>query len=150
MRRVIVDTGPLIGWFDANDAHHVPARRFFDNYAGELLSTWPVLGEVCHLLPDRMVSGFLRWVGRGGITVVDVPASSLPGLADRIDKYADLPMDLADASLIWLAESSGVLEVATIDRRDFGIYRTARGKALRNVLAEPDPPRPRPQRTRKR
>ncbi len=66
-----------------------------------------------------------------------MPTSALSGLAGRIDKYADLPMDLADASLIWLAESMGLLEVLTIDRRDFGIHRMARGQALRNVLLEP-------------
>lgn len=65
-----------------------------------------------------------------------MPRSALPGLADRIDKYADLPMDLADASLIWLAESMGLLELLKIDRRDFGSYRSARGRNLRNVLFE--------------
>lgn len=134
MQRVIVDAGPLIGWFDASDAYHELVRGFLDNYSGELLTTWPVLTEVSHLLPERLVVSFVRWVGRGGVTVIDVPASALSGLADRIDKYADLPMDLADASLIWLAESLGLLEVLTIDRRDFGIYRTTRGQALRNVL----------------
>ena len=84
-----------------------------------------------------MVSGFLRWVGSGGLTVVDVPAGATLGLADRMDKYADLPMDLADASLIWLAESLGVLDILTLDRRDFGVYRTERGKTLRNVLDAP-------------
>lgn len=142
MQRVIVDAGPLIGWFDANDPYHELARGFFEGYSGELLSTWPVLGEVCHLLPERMVAGFLRWVGRGGLTVVDVPVSALRGLADRIDKYADLPMDLADASLIWLAESLGLLDLLTIDQRDFGIYRTARGQTLRNVLVDTLPPAP--------
>ena len=143
MQRVIVDAGPLIGWLDATDAHHASVRDFFTHYRGELLSTWPVLTEVCHLLPEQMVADFLRWVGRGGITVVEVPVSVLPSLADRIDKYSDLPMDLADASLIWLAESLGLLDVLTIDRRDFGIYRTGRGKALRNVLFEPAPSAPR-------
>jgi hypothetical protein len=45
-------------------------------------------------------------------------------------------MDLADASLIWLAETRGVLDILTLDRRDFGIYRTTRGKALRNRLVD--------------
>jgi uncharacterized protein len=139
--RVIVDTGPLIAWFDANDTHHALARRFLDGYGGELLTTWPVLVEVCHLLPEHVVAGFMRWVGRGGVTVVDVPVTALSGLADRIDKYADLPMDLADCSLLWLAESIGLLDIATLDRRDFGVYRTARGQALRNVLFDP-PQRP--------
>lgn len=149
MHRVLVDAGPLIGWFDSHDPYHVLVRDFFQTYRGELLSTWPVLGEVCHLLPQSMVAGFLRWVGSGGVSVVDVPVSALPGLADRIDKYADLPMDLADASLVWLAESLGLLDVLTIDRQDFGIYRTARGKALRNLLFDPSPPAPARRRTRK-
>lgn len=138
-QRVIIDAGPLIGWFDAADAHHAAVKAFLNPYRGELLSTWPVLTEVCHLLPDSLVPGFLRWVGHGGLTLVDVPAHTSLVLADRMDKYADLPMDLADASLIWLAETTGVLDVLTIDRRDFGIYRTVRGMALRNVL-DPTPP----------
>ncbi len=138
-QRLIVDAAPLIGWFDANDAYHAMVRGFFDGYTGDLLSTWPVLSEVCHLLPEHMVANFVRWVGRGGVTVIDVPASAIPALADRMDKYADLPMDLADASLIRLAESLGVMDILTIDRRDFGIYRTSRGKALRNVLFEAEP-----------
>ena len=51
-----------------------------------------------------------------------------------MDKYTDLPMDLADTSFILLAEGTGVLNVQTNDHREFGIFRTARGKSLRNVL----------------
>ena len=50
-------------------------------------------------------------------------------------KYADLPMDLADATLLWVAEREGVLDVLTLDKRDSGIYRTARGGMLRDVLS---------------
>lgn len=134
MRRVLADTGPLVAWFDADDAHHEAVKRYLDGYDGELLSTWPVLTETCHLLPESMVPGFMQWVARGGLTIADLPPSAALALAERMGKYADLPMDLADASLIWLAENLGVLEVLTLDRRDFGIYRTDRGKALRNVL----------------
>ncbi len=65
---------------------------------------------------------------------MEIPVSSLRALATRMDKYADLPMDLADATLLWVAEREGVLDVLTLDRRDFGIYRTARGRMLRDVL----------------
>lgn len=134
VRRALMDTGPLVAWLDAADRQHGLVRTFMTGYRDELLSTWPVLTEVCHLLPEALVSGFLRWVEAGGMTIVEVPPAALPVLADRMDKYADLPMDLADASLIWVAETTGVLDVVTLDRRDFGIYRTARGKALRNLL----------------
>jgi uncharacterized protein len=133
-QQLIVDTGPLIAWFDANDTHHARVCAFFDTFDGELFSTWPVLTEVCHLLPEHLVAAFLRWAGLGAVTVVEVPSSALVGLAERMDKYADLPMDLADATLIWLAENRGLLDVLTIDSRDFGVYRTAQGQALRNVL----------------
>ena len=148
-QRLLIDAGPLIGLFDASDAWHTTVRSYLDAFRGELISTWPVLTEVCHLLPDSLVPVFLRWVGHGGLTVVDVPAPASLVLADRMDKYADLPMDLADASLIWVAESTGVLDLLTIDRRDFGIYRTARGKALRNALDTAPPAKarlPRPSR----
>ncbi|NRF68896.1 PIN domain-containing protein [Aquincola sp. S2] len=133
-RRLLVDTGPLVAWIDAADGHHATVRAFMDRFEGELISTWPVLTEVCHLLPEHLVSKFVRWVGCGGMTMIDLPGSAAIVLADRMDKYADLPMDLADASLIWVAESTGVLDILTTDRRDFGIYRTERGKALRNAL----------------
>ena len=142
MQRVIVDAGPLIGWFNADDEYHALSRQYFDTFSGELLTTWPALGEVCALLPGRMVAPFLRWVAMGGVTVVDVPVSALAGLADRMDRYAKLPMDLADATLIWLAESLSLLDIATVGQRDFAVYRTARGEALRNVLFSPPPARP--------
>ena len=135
--RVIVDTGPLVAWLDAADAHHAQVTAWLGRYQGQLISTWPVVTESCHLLPARMVADFLRWVGAGGLTVLELPAASVPGLADRMDKYADLPVDLADASPLWAAETLGVLDVLTLDRRDFGVYRTVRGKSLRNLLDLP-------------
>lgn len=137
MPRVLVDTGPLVAWLDAADAQHELVRAFFADFKGELISTWPVLTEVCHLLPQRSIAPFLRWVGAGGLTLVELPAATTMVLADRIDKYADLPMDLADASLIWLAEARGLLDIVTLDRRDFGVYRTERGTFLRNLLDAP-------------
>ena len=133
-RRVIVDTGPLVGWFDAADPSHAAVHDFLGAFEGELLSTWPVLTEVSHLVPEHLVTPFLRWVGAGGVTVVELPVAATIALADRMDKYADLPMDLADASLIWVAETLGVLDILTLDRRDFGVYRTERGRSLRNLL----------------
>lgn len=60
--------------------------------------------------------------------------SALATLADWKEKYRDLPMDLADASLIWVAQLTGVIEILTIDRKDFSVYRLPNGKALHLVL----------------
>ena len=135
MQRVIVDAGPLIGWFDANDPCHAMVREFFEGYTGEFLSTWPVLGEVCHLLPERMVADFLRWVGRGGLTLVDVPASALSGVADRIDKYADLPMSLADACLVRMSEILPDPVLLTTDPA-FRIYRRLGRKTIPRAMPD--------------
>ena len=134
MRRVLLDTGPLVAWLDRDDAHHAPVKRWMTAFQGELLTTWPVVTEACHMVPERAAPMLLRWIERGGATLVEIPVSSLRAMATRMDKYADLPMDLADATLLWVAEHEGVLEVLTLDRRDFGIYRTARGRVLRDVL----------------
>ena len=139
-RRLLVDTGPLVAWLDAADRRHAEVSAYLAEFDGELLTTWPVLTEVCHLLPEHLVPRFLRWVGSGGLSVAELPAAVALGLADRMDKYADLPMDLADATLVWLAEHTGILEVLTLDRRDFGIYRTERGSLLRNVLEQTPAP----------
>ncbi len=59
----------------------------------------------------------------------------LPGLAALIRKYSDRPMDLADASLVWLANRTGISDIITLDRADFSVYRTAKRKAFRNLMA---------------
>jgi predicted nucleic acid-binding protein len=49
-------------------------------------------------------------------------------------QYGDLPMDLADASLLWVAQEHGLRRIATLDRCDFGIYRLPGGESLENLL----------------
>ena len=58
----------------------------------------------------------------------------LPGLSKMMRKYADRPMDLADASLVWLANQACVTDIITIDRADFAVYRTNKRKTFRNVF----------------
>jgi uncharacterized protein len=134
LRRVLLDTGPLVAWLDRDDTHHLRVARWMEAYRGELITTWPVLTEACHLVPASAAPKLLHWIERGGATLAEVPVSSLRAIATRMEKYADLPMDLADATLLWVAEREGVMDVLTLDRRDFGIYRTTRGRMLRDVL----------------
>lgn len=133
----LADTGPLVASFDRGDPEHRRARRFLSGFKGNLITTWPVLTEVCHLLPRHVVERFMTWAGGGGLVVYEMPPDTLRDLHVLMQKYADLPMDLADASLVWLAGAIGLLDIVTLDDRDFTAYRTAAGKPFRNLLPSP-------------
>lgn len=123
MRRVLVDTGALVALVRERDAYHERAVRFFGDFrAGELLTTVAVLTETLHLLPGRYGPLVIEFVRPPLWRVMDI-AAGLPRIAELLVKYADRPMDFADASLVWAAEQSGAREVLTTDE-DFSIYRT--------------------------
>jgi predicted nucleic acid-binding protein len=130
----LVDTGPLVAWFDRSDQDHLLCARYFASTPGPLISTWPVATEVCHLVPAAVAPRFLEWIQLGGMQLAEIPTAALLSIAPWMRQYNDLPMDLADASLLWLAHQSGIRAIATLDRRDFGVYRLPGGEALINVL----------------
>ena len=134
MPSILVDAGPLIALLNPVDKHHRAVKAYWRRFNGRCLTTWPVLAEVCHFLPEHMQIAFLRWADGGGISVVEMHETALSSLADWKEKYRDLPMDLADASLIWVAQQTGVLDILTIDRKDFSVYRMPGGKSLKLVL----------------
>ncbi|MGI8894688.1 MAG: type II toxin-antitoxin system VapC family toxin [Casimicrobiaceae bacterium] len=134
MQSTLVDAGPLIALVDRSDRHHSKVKRFLDDYRGQLLSTWPVLAEACQFMPERAQVRFLRWAAAGGLNVVELPESALLVIADWKGKYRNLPMDLADASLLWVAEQTGICDILTIDLRDLAAYRLPGCKALTPVL----------------
>lgn len=135
MTRLLVDTGPLVAWLDRGDRDHARVEAFLGGFRGRLSTTWPVLTEVCHLIPGHLVPRFLRWAAVG-LDLHELPVVAATEMAERIEKYRDLPMDLADASLVWLAERADVADILTLDARDFGVYRLAGGRRFRNVLEE--------------
>lgn len=134
MRSIIVDAGPLISIQVRSDGNHRRVQRFLEDFRGVMVTTWPVLAEVCHFLPERSQIRFLRWAAAGGLSVVELPETALAEIAAWKEKYRDLPMDLADASLLWVAEQTGITDILTIDLRGFSVYRLANGKAFVPVL----------------
>lgn len=136
MQNSLVDAGPIIAWLNRKDSHRSRVKPFLDRWSGNLLTTWPVLGEACALLPEHLRVPLLRWVERGGAQVFELPADAARQLADLMSKYRDPPMDLADASLVWLGGHLGVTDVLTVDDGDFATYRTAAGKPFRNLLPQ--------------
>lgn len=134
MRNALVDSGPLIALFDRDDRHHERVSDFLRARRLKLVTTWPVLAEVSALLPGPAGLDFLEYVCRGGLDVAPPHEADLPAILSISRKYADLPMDFADASLVVLAMRTGTDEIVSLDR-DVDVYRLAHKKAFRNLLA---------------
>ena len=137
-RHVLIDSGPLIALFNAADHWHEPVRTWLQAHPQvRLISTWPVLTEVCALLARRIHNqaalDFLQWVESGGVQI-DVPASASLSEIRRISqRFADLPLDLADASIAEAARRLGLRCILSVDK-DFDVYRDSRGQPLHNLL----------------
>ena len=135
---VVADSGPLLALFNRSDNWH---GRVVDwlrrNPQARVISTWPVATEVCALLARRVSNAaaldFLRWVERGGLTLdVPAPAATLQEVLRISVRFADLPFDLADASVAEAAGRLKIRHVLTIDS-DFDVYRDRQGRALTRV-----------------
>lgn len=129
----LVDTGPLVAWFDRSDQDHGTCASFFLEHTGAFVSTWPVLTEVCHLIPTALAPCFLELVSLGGLSLPELSGTALDLMASLMRQDGDLAMDLAHASLLWAAQHHGIRRMATLDRRDFGIYRLTGGDSLNNL-----------------
>jgi predicted nucleic acid-binding protein len=121
---VLCDTGPLVAIMDSADWVHTQCRAALQEFSGKLVTTWPVLSEVFYLLRKQLLrEEFWKFVLGGGIEVAAPLLSDLPRMRSLMARYADLPMDFADASLVVLGERLNVRRIFTIDRRDFRVYR---------------------------
>ncbi len=141
---VLADSGPLAALYNRRDKHHARALEFFRSHGAalHLCTTWEVVSEVMYFLNFSAAAqgDFLEWLHagheRGLIDIAALTPADLPGLTALIRKYADRPMDLADASLVWLAEKTGITDIISIDRADFAVYRTSKRKAFKNRFAQ--------------
>lgn len=135
MRRTLIDAGPLIALFDKSDQYHFRALRFIEDYEGQLWSTWPVIAEASHMLDfsTKAQIGLLEWIDRGGIRMFNIDLLHIQRLMALTEKFDDVPMDLADATLIVASESKGINQIASIDS-DFYVYRDVRNRYLENVF----------------
>lgn len=134
MQSILVDAGPLIAIFKKSDRFHKKILAFFKSHQAPAVTTWPVVTEVCHFLGSAEKTAFLTWIKLGGASVHPMSVADLDALIDLLNKYRDLPMDFADASLVWLADKTGIADILTLDRKDFSVYRLSNGKSFRQVL----------------
>ena len=135
--RFLLDTGPLVALLFREDRHHQRCFEAFESFRGLLLSTEAVLTEALHLLA-RIPGGqqdCLEFFIRGGATLVPVTRASLRHCQSLMAQYEDVPMDFADATLVTLAEDTGIRDVFTLDRRGFHVYRIGKRGTFRLLPA---------------
>jgi uncharacterized protein len=136
--KVLVDSGPLLALFNRSDKWHAPCMGWLQAHPqAHLHSTWPVLTEVCALLARRIhqqaALNCLQWVEKGAVALDRPEASSLSAVLGICQRFADLPLDLADASIAEAAVRLNIRHILSIDS-DFDIYRDAQGQPLVNLL----------------
>lgn len=126
---ILVDTGPWVALFDPRDAMHGRARDILRSIHESLFTAVPVLTEAFHMLsPDSLGARRLRdFVMKGGCSVWFMEPAALERAFELMERYADHPMDLADASLVTAAEALETRKIFTLDRGDFSTYRTRKG-----------------------
>lgn len=135
MKNTIIDSGPLIALFDKSDKYHDRVLSFLKSYDGRLITTWAVITEVTHMLSFNLnvQIDFLKWIHLGGLEVVEITQENLKEIIDYMQKYTNVPMDLADGSLLVLAQNRRIKDIVSIDS-DYDIYRTIKKEALNNLL----------------
>ena len=134
---VLVDTGPLVALFDPSDRQRARCRAVLETMRrARRVTTTAVLTETVYLLDfdARAQQALLAFVAAGGVEVSDLDASELSRAAALMQRYENVPMDFADATLVVLAERLKTQRIFTLDR-DFLVYRVGR-KAFR-CLPEP-------------
>ena len=132
---ILLDAGPLIALLHADDRHHQQCKATLQALSEPLGSVWPVITEAMYLLGFSWAAQDALWefLARGAVTLLTLDERDLPRMRELMRKHKDLPMDLADAALVRVAEREGIHRVFTLDRRDFSLYRPA-GRARFEIL----------------
>jgi predicted nucleic acid-binding protein len=124
---VLVDAGPLVALVDRGDAHHGRCVEALKAIRDPLMTVWPAVTEAMFLLRDSWAAqaALLEMLESGAIGLLPLDEEDVPRITGLMAKYRDLPMDLADAALVRVAERERIRHVFTIDQRDFRLYRPA-------------------------
>lgn len=136
---IIVDTGFWLALKNSKDNYHQQAVDCLQRYQQQrFISTWPVLTEVCYLLARHLgqqsAIQFITLYAQRGFDVFNLEHKHADKIALLMTRYADLPMDLADASLVLLAEELGHGNIFSTDKRDFETYRWKQRDPFNNLL----------------
>ncbi|MBI5908865.1 MAG: PIN domain-containing protein [Betaproteobacteria bacterium] len=126
---ILVDAGPLVALIHADDRHHERCVKVLQALHEPLATVWPAYTEAMYLLGFSWRAQDALWelVERNVISLIELETRDHRRVRELMKKYRDLPMDLADAALVAVAERERIARVFTLDRRDFGVYRPGHG-----------------------
>jgi predicted nucleic acid-binding protein len=124
---ILVDAGPLVAFLSKDDHHHDRVMEVFPLIREPMLTVWPVIAEVMYLLRTSLQAqeGIWELLEADALLIADLGAEQRTRMRNLMRKYRDLPMDLADAALVAVAERERISRIFTLDRRDFEVYRPA-------------------------
>jgi len=134
LNSILIDAGPLIALFDSSEKHHQKIRDFLKKHPYRYFSTIAVFTEVSHMLDFNTAAqrGFYEWVMYRGVIICDINQVDMHRLVELTNKYSDVPMDFADATLVITAEKTGIREIISLDK-DFDIYRLPGKEQIQNI-----------------
>ena len=123
---IAIDTGPIVALFDKNDNNYNICTEIFKEIHEPLITTWPVLTEAFYLLSfsPTVQDDLWEFIERGIVSVHNIDSNLSITCRELMKKYQDLPMDLADASLVAVADAENIQTIFTLDHKDFKVYRT--------------------------
>ncbi|MCF6301035.1 MAG: PIN domain-containing protein [Proteobacteria bacterium] len=132
---ILIDSGPLIALFDASDAYHKVSLAFIKVNTARLITSLASITETLHLLDFNRSAqtDFLEWIYDGAIEIENIEVADLLEIQQMMSKYTNLPMDFADACLVYLGNKLKIDGIATIDR-DFDIYRLHKNKVFTTFI----------------
>ncbi len=125
---ILVDAGPLVALIHADDQEHQRCKDVFEHLNEPMGTVWPAMTEAMYLLGFSWQAQDALWemLESGALRLLPLDAGDVPRIRELMRKYRDLPMDLADAALVRVAEREKLRRIFTVDRRDFEVYRPAR------------------------
>ena len=139
VKTCLLDTGPIVAFLDVDDLFHEFVFKRLQRFHGEWVTTNAIISEAMYFARNmrRGPAEVARFVKMSRLRVFDsCQVPQLEAAAHLMKKYANISMDFADATLVYLADRTKCYDLLTLDRRDFSVYRTESGAHFNLVLGE--------------
>lgn len=135
MRRIVVDTGPIVAFLNRRDSHHAWVRETLDDVAPPIYTCEAVVSEACFLL-SRLNDGqdaVLELLAADVLRIDFTLRSEIDAVRALMRKFASVPMSLADACLVRMTELDARSSILTFDS-DFRVYRRNRRQVIPTIM----------------